>query len=89
MAAMKPLFPDTSPEAEEFLLAGYRNMPAWKKLQCVVDLNLALKSLQLADIKAKHPEATEYELKMRLASRWIEPELMKEAFGWDVEEKGY
>lgn len=86
---MKPLFPDTTPEAEAILLAGYRKMPAWKKLQCVVDLNLSLKALQLAHIKEKHPNADEYELKMRLASRWLEPELMKEAFGWDVEEKGY
>lgn len=86
---MKPLFPDTTPEAEAFLLEGYRRMPAWKKLQCVVDLNLALKSLQLADIKTKYPAASDEELKMRLASRWIEPELMKAAFGWDVEEKGY
>lgn len=86
---MKPLFSDTTPEAEAVLLAGYRDMPGWKKWQCVVDLNLALKSLQLADIKAKYPLADDYELKMRLASRWIEPELMKVAFGWDVEEKGY
>jgi hypothetical protein len=86
---MKPLFPDTTPEAEAILIEGYRKMPAWRKLQCVVDLNLSLKALQLTDIKAKHPNADEYELKMRLASRWLEPELMKEAFGWDVEEKGY
>ncbi len=86
---MKPLFPDTTPEAEAILLAGYRQMPAWKKWQCVEDLNRTLKQLQLADIKGKHPNADEYELKMRLASRWLEPELMKEAFGWDVEEKGY
>jgi hypothetical protein len=86
---MKPLFPDTSPEAEAVLLEGYRKMPAWKKFQCVDDLNQALKSLQLADIKSKSPQASEHELKMRLASRWIEPELMKRAFGWDVEEKGY
>jgi hypothetical protein len=86
---MKPLFPDTTPEAEAILLEGYRKMPAWKKLQCVVDLNLSLKALQLAAIRAKHPNADEYELKMRLASRWLEPELMKQAFGWDVEEKGY
>jgi hypothetical protein len=86
---MKPLFPDTSPEAEAVLLEGYRKMPTWKKFQCVDDLNQALKSLQLADIKSKSPQASEHELKMRLASRWIEPELMKRAFGWDVEEKGY
>ena len=86
---MKPLFPDTTPEAEAILLAGYRQMPAWKKWQCVEDLNRALKQLQLADIKSKHPNASEYELKMRLASRWLGPELLKEAFGWEVEEKGY
>jgi hypothetical protein len=89
LSAMKPLFPDTTPKAEAILLEGYRKMPAWEKLQCVENLNQTLKQLQLADIKAKHPNADEYELKRRLASRWIEPELMKKAFGWDVEEKGY
>ena len=86
---MKSLFPDTSLEAEAFLLAGYRKMTAGKKVQLLADLNLTLKTLQLAEIQAKYPDASAYELKMRLASRWIDPELMKQAFGWDVVEKGY
>jgi len=29
------------------------------------------------------------EMKLRLASRWLEPELMREAFAWDPEKEGY
>ncbi len=86
---MKPLFEDTTPEAERVLIEAYRKMPAWKKLQCIVDLNQFLRNAQLAQIRQRYPDAGERELKMRLASRWIEPELMRQAFGWDPDKEGY
>ena len=86
---MKPISPDTSPEAERILIEGYRRMPAWKKLQQVEELNQLLKQLALGDIRRRHPDADERELRLRLASRWIEPGLMREAFGWDPEVEGY
>jgi hypothetical protein len=86
---MKPLFEDTSPEAERILIEGYQKMPAWKKMQCIVDLNQFLRKAQLAQIRQRHPEAGEREITMRLASRWIEPELMRQAFGWDPDKEGY
>ena len=49
----------------------------------------AVQQLALMDIRRRHPDADEREQALRLASRWIEPELMLRAFGWDVREKGY
>ena len=86
---MKPLAMDTPPEVEQILIEGYRKMPAWKKLQQVGELNDLVQQLALNDIRRHHPQADERELKLRLASRWIEPELMLKAFGWDVEKEGY
>lgn len=86
---MKPLSPDTSPEAEAILIEGYRRMPAWKKLQQVGELSELVSQLALNDIRRRHPQAGERELKLRLASRRIEPELMRKAFGWDPDEEGY
>lgn len=48
-----------------------------------------LRQAQLAQIRKTYPDADEHELKLRLAARWIEPELMKKAFGWDPEKEGY
>ncbi|NOT59102.1 MAG: hypothetical protein HOP19_02635 [Acidobacteria bacterium] len=86
---MKPLFSDTSAEAERVLIECYRRMSHERKGRCIAEMNEALRALQLADIKARHPHADAYEIKMRLASRWIEPELMFAAFGWDIEKEGY
>lgn len=86
---MKPLSLDTSPEAECVLVEGYRKMPAWRKLQQVQELTQLVQQLALLDIRRRHPDASERELQLRLASRWLEPELMRRAFGWDTEMEGY
>jgi hypothetical protein len=86
---MKPMALDTPPEIEQMLIEGYRKMSAAQKLQIMQDLNRTAQLLALGDIKRRHPNASKRELQLRLASRWIEPELMKEAFGWDVEVEGY
>ena len=86
---MKPFSLDTSPEAERVLIEGYRKMPAWQKLQQVQELNQLAQQLALLDIRRQHPNASERELQLRLASRWLEPELMRQAFGWDPEVEGY
>jgi hypothetical protein len=86
---MKPLSLDTSPEAEQVLLELYRKMPDWRKFRCIADLNETMRRIQRAEIRERYPQADEYELKMRLASRWLEPELMRQAFGWDPDKEGY
>lgn len=52
-------------------------------------MTLAVQKLALLDIQRTHPEASEREQKLRLASRWLPPELMVKAFGWDVQLMGY
>lgn len=86
---MKPLSADTPPEIEALLLAGYRQMPEWRKLHCIADLNAGLRAMQWEELRQRYPQADERELKLRLAARWIEPELMRQAFGWDPEKEGY
>ncbi|MGH9938830.1 MAG: hypothetical protein ACREAM_21525 [Blastocatellia bacterium] len=86
---MKTLSPDTSPEIEKILIEGYRKMPVWKKLQQVRELTQLVCQLAMNDIRRRYPQANEREVKLRLASRWLEPELMRKAFGWDPEKEGY
>jgi hypothetical protein len=86
---MKTLSPDTSPEVERIMIEGYRKMSAARKLQIMQDLINAACLLALGDIKRTHPKADQREIMLRLASRRIEPELIRKAFGWDPEVEGY
>lgn len=80
---------DTPPEIEQILIEGYRKMAAAQKLQIMQDLIFTAQLLALGDIKRRHPMADRRELQLRLASRWIEADLMKKAFDWDIEKEGY
>jgi hypothetical protein len=86
---MKTLSPDTSPEVERIMIEGYRKMPAWKKLEQVCELTQLVRELAMNDIRRRYPLADDRERKLRLASRWLEPELMKKTFAWDPEKEGY
>ncbi len=80
---------DTDPAIEALLIEGYRRMSPAQKLERVRALTRTVQQLALLDIRRRHPLADEREQALRLASRWIEPELMRRAFGWDVREVGY
>ena len=80
---------DTHSKIEALLIEGYRQMSPSQKLERVRDLTRAVQKLALVDIRRRHPNADAREQALRLASRWIEPELMARAFGWDVRKEGY
>ena len=86
---MQTLAEDTSPEIEQIIIEGYRRMSAAQKLQIMQDLQSAARLLALGEIRRRHPQASERELQLRLASRWLEPELMRKAFGWNPDVEGY
>ena len=86
---MKTLSPDTSPEVERIMIEGYRKMPAWKRIEQVWELTQLVRQLAMNDIRRRYPLADDRDRKLRLASRWLEPELMKKAFDWDPEKEGY
>jgi hypothetical protein len=80
---------DTDPRIEAVLVAGYRAMSVSQKLARVTALTRAVQELALLDIRRSHPEADQRETALRLASRWIAADLMKRAFGWDVQVAGF
>jgi hypothetical protein len=88
-AFMQRLSPDTSPEVERIMIEGRRKMPTWKKLEQVWELTQLGRQLAMNDIRRRYPLADDRERKLRLASHWLEPELMKKAFAWDPEKEGY
>lgn len=80
---------DTHPKIEAFLIEGYRKMSPAQKFERVRALTRAVQELALLDVRRRHPNADAREQALRVASRWIEPDLMARAFGWDVREVGY
>lgn len=80
---------DTHPEVERLLIEGLRKMTVAEKFRRIFQNRDLVDGLILADIKKRYPDATEWECRVRLASRRLPPELLKSAFGWDVEEQGY
>ena len=67
-----------------------RKLTPEQRIERMLELHRFAESLQLANIRERHPTASEHELRMRLASRWVKNrELLKGAFGWDVAKEGY
>ena len=87
MSAVPPN--DTHPAIEALLIEGYRRMSPSQKLERVRALTRAVQELALLDVRRRHPNADAREQALRVASRWIEPDLMVRAFGWDVRVEGY
>ena len=80
---------DTHPAVEAVLIEGYRKMSPSQKLERVRVLTQTVQQLALADIRRRHPDADAREQGLRLASRWIEPALMRKVFNWDPDLFGY
>ena len=80
---------DTHPATEAKLIEGFRGMTPAQRLEIATQLTQAVQELAIADVRRRHPDADEREVALRAASRWLGPELMLRAFGWDVEKMGY
>jgi hypothetical protein len=60
-------------------------MPAWRKVELVVELGELTDALALAGIADRHPEADDEERRMRLLTLKYGPELVRRAYGWSAE----
>lgn len=80
---------DTNPTVEAFLVEGYRRMSPAQKLERVRALTRSVQELALIDVRRRHPGADEREQALRVASRWLDPDLMLRAFGWDARRAGF
>lgn len=80
---------DTHPKVRALLNEGYRRMSVSEKMNRVVEMSHAVQRLGLVDVRRKHPDADERELMLRLASRRLDAETMRRAFGWDPSKEGY
>ncbi len=78
---MTQVFPDTPPETERVLFAMLREMPPWRKLEMVAQLNQTMRELVLTGLRERYPHASPEELRRRLADIVLGPELAAKAYG--------
>lgn len=78
---MEQAFSDTLPETERVLFAMLRDMPAWRKLDLVAQLNQTVRELALSGLRERYPQSDESEVRRRLADLVLGPELAEKAYG--------
>ncbi|MGA9770882.1 MAG: hypothetical protein WBV94_17710 [Blastocatellia bacterium] len=80
---------DTDPEAERKIIELARAMPDWKKIEQVFLLIETTRALSMAGLQERYPQASEEELKKRLAALVLDRETVIKVYGWDPEIEGY
>jgi hypothetical protein len=86
---MKPISPDTTPEAQEMLFDLMRRTPVWKRLKLTCELVQTTRLLMLADLRRLFPHAGEEELRRRFIARVLTREEVVRVYGFDPAEEGY
>ena len=75
---------DTTPDAEAVLIHLLRKAPSWRKFQMVGELNATVKFLAIEGIRQRHPNASEKEVRRRLADILLGEELATQVYGpWE------
>ena len=77
---------DTDPAIEKLQIEGLRQMPPWRKIALVSDMNRAVRCLALAGLRQRYPEDSPAQRQRRLADLILGPELAASAFGPGPEE---
>jgi hypothetical protein len=76
-----PGLSDTSPEAERVLVRLMREMPAERKLELAAEMFETVKLLALSGLRTRFPEASDEDLRRRLADILLGEELARKAYG--------
>ena len=80
---------DTTPEAERVLIELARAMPDAKKIDQVFELIETVRRFGRIGLRSRYPEASEDELKKRMAALVFDRETVLEVYGWDPRVEGY
>ncbi len=80
---------DTPPQVKKILIEGYRRMTPQQKLRCVSDMTRTVQQMALARIRKQYGDISEHEMRLRLASLWLDRETMIRVFHWDPKQEGY
>ena len=86
---MKPLSPDTTPEAQAKQYELMRRLSPEQRLRMAFALTDAMRQLVLADLHHRFPQADEDEIRRRFIARVLPREDVIRAYGFDPKAEGF
>jgi hypothetical protein len=78
---MGAYYSDTHPAMEELQIRLLREMPPWRKMELLAELNASAKTLALSGLRRRYPKAGPQELRRRLAGLLLGEELASKVYG--------
>ena len=76
---------DTHPDVERVQIQILRAMPSWKKFELINEMIVTSRKLVQAGLRDRFPAAGEEELRRRLATVLLGPELAEQVYGPEPE----
>ena len=77
---MSALYSDTHPKMEQLQIDLIRRMPSWKKMSIVDGLNETVKTLAVAGIRQRNPNATPEQVHRMLAELMLGSDLARKVY---------
>ncbi len=77
----RDLHADTAPWAEKLQFQFFREASPAQKLRAMIRLNRSARTLSMSGIRKRHPNASDLELRRRLADKVLGPELALRLYG--------
>lgn len=72
---------DTHPQMEELQIRLLREIPPWRKMQMLTELNRTVRLLALTGLRNRFPKASDEELLRRLADLLLGEDLARKVYG--------
>jgi len=76
-----PYYSDTDPKIEALQVQLLRTAPPWRKMEMLAGLNASARSLALAGLRLRYPDASEDEIRRCLAKLLLGSELSQKVLG--------
>jgi hypothetical protein len=78
---MSTLSSDTHPKVEALQIQFWRQASPTRKMQLLAQLNASARTIAMAGLRARYPQAGEAELRRRLAGLLLGEELARKVYG--------
>ncbi len=77
---MSTLYPDTHPKMEALQIQLWRQASPTRKMHMLAQLNAAARLLALSGLRTQFPQASEFELRFKLAGLLLGEELARKVY---------
>jgi len=78
---MSAWYSDTNPKMEALQIRLLRDVPPWRKMEMLAELNASAKTLALSGLRRHYLHASESELRRRLADLLLGEEQARKVYG--------